>query len=143
MRLYRNQSIDFLHKSTADWFLYDQNFSLSGLRNIASLSLTNLQCINLFHRVEVITRWWFFTANFHYVKCVQIRSFFWSLFSHSRTKYREIRSISPYSFRMRENTDQQKLRIWTIFHTVFFFKLQIILKRTFYQTSNWDKFFRF
>ena len=28
---------------------------------------------------------------------------------------REIRSISPYSVQMQENTDQQKLRIWTLF----------------------------
>ena len=49
------------------------------------------------------------------MKTVQIRSFFWSLFSHIRTEYGEIRSISPYSVRMRENTDQKKLCIWTLF----------------------------
>ena len=31
---------------------------------------------------------------------------FWSLFSHIRTEYGDIRSIFPYSVRMRENTDQ-------------------------------------
>ena len=31
---------------------------------------------------------------------------FWSAFSRIRTEYGEIRSISPYSVRMRENTDQ-------------------------------------
>ena len=31
---------------------------------------------------------------------------FWSAFSHIRTEYGEIRSISPYSVRMRENADQ-------------------------------------
>ena len=31
---------------------------------------------------------------------------FWSVFSRIRTEYREIRSISPYSVQMRENTDQ-------------------------------------
>ena len=46
------------------------------------------------------------------VKSVKIRSFLWSLFSlilasHFRT--------SLYSARVRENTDQKKLRIWTIF----------------------------
>ena len=40
----------------------------------------------------------------HGVKNVQIRSFFWSVFYHIRTEYREILSISPYSVRMRENT---------------------------------------
>ena len=51
----------------------------------------------------------------HCVKCVQIRSFFWTVFSRIRTEYGEIRSISPYSVQMRENTDQKKLRIWTLF----------------------------
>ena len=39
-------------------------------------------------------------------KSVQIRSFFWSLFSHIWIEYGEILRISPYSVRMRENTDQ-------------------------------------
>ena len=50
----------------------------------------------------------------HYVKSVQIRSFFWSIFSRIQAQYREILCISPYSVRMRENTDQKKLRIWTL-----------------------------
>ena len=51
----------------------------------------------------------------HCVKSVQIRSFFWSVFSHIRTEYGEIRSISPYSVGIRENTDQKKIRIWALF----------------------------
>ena len=51
----------------------------------------------------------------HCVKSVQIRIILWSVFSHIRTEYGEIRSISPYSVRMRENTDQKILRIWTLF----------------------------
>ena len=51
----------------------------------------------------------------HCVKSVQIRSFFWYIISRIRTEYGEIRSISPYLARMRENTDQKKLRIWTFF----------------------------
>ena len=51
----------------------------------------------------------------HCVKSVRIRSFFWSIFSRIRTEFGEIRSISPYSVRMRENTDQKKSRIWTLF----------------------------
>ena len=31
---------------------------------------------------------------------------FWSVFSRTQTEHGEIRSISPYSVRMRENTDQ-------------------------------------
>ena len=33
--------------------------------------------------------------------------FFWSVFSRIRTEYGEIRSVSPYSVQMRENTDQK------------------------------------
>ena len=49
------------------------------------------------------------------VKSVQIRSFFWSAFSHIRTEYGEIQSTFPYSVRMKENKDQKKLRIWALF----------------------------
>ena len=35
---------------------------------------------------------------------VQIRSFCWSVFSRIRTEYGKVRSISPYSVQMRENT---------------------------------------
>ena len=51
---------------------------------------------------------------YHGVKIVQIRRFFWSVFSRIQTYYGEIR-ISPYSVRMRGNTGQKKLRIWTLF----------------------------
>ena len=33
--------------------------------------------------------------------------FFWSVFSRIRTEYGEIKSIAPYSVRMRENIDQK------------------------------------
>ena len=60
-----------------------------------------------------------FLSNFakanNSVKSFQIRSFFWSVFSHIRTEYGEILRISPDSVRMQENTDQKKLRIWTLF----------------------------
>ena len=49
------------------------------------------------------------------MKTVQIRSFFWSVFSRIRTEYGDILCISPYSVRVRENTDQKKLHIWTLF----------------------------
>ena len=51
----------------------------------------------------------------HFVKSVQVRSFFWPVFSRIRTEYGEILRIYPYSVRMRENTDHKKLRIWTLF----------------------------
>ena len=51
----------------------------------------------------------------HCVKSVQIRSFFWSVFSHIRTEYGEILNPNTYSARMRGNTDQKKLCVWTLF----------------------------
>ena len=69
----------------------------------------------LFYSILNIYKFHTHKTNIHCVKCVQIRSFFWSVFSRIRTEYGEIRSISPYSVRMRENTHQKKLRIWTLF----------------------------
>ena len=56
-----------------------------------------------------------FSQNIHCLKSVQMRSYFWSVFSRIRTKYGDLRSKSPYSVRMQENKDQKKLRIWTLF----------------------------
>ena len=57
-----------------------------------------------------------FIKNFYPLreKCPN-KEFFLSLFSLIRTKYGEILRISPYSVRIRANTDQKKLRIWTLF----------------------------
>ena len=58
------------------------------------------------------------TTCFNYIHCVksiQIRSYFWSVFSCIWTECGEIWSISLYSVRIQENTDQKKLRIWTRF----------------------------
>ena len=41
--------------------------------------------------------------------------FFWSVFCRIWTEYGVILHISPYLVRMRENRDQKKLRIWTLF----------------------------
>ena len=71
-------------------------------------------------------------SDTHCVKYVQIRSFFWSVFSWIRTEYGDIGSTSPYSVRMRENTDQKKLRIWTLFtqwQNVFFVSLDSFIKK--------------
>ena len=51
----------------------------------------------------------------HCVKSVQIPSFFWSVFSRIRTEYGDLRCKSPYSVRIRANTYQKKLHIWTLF----------------------------
>ena len=49
------------------------------------------------------------------MKSVQIRIFFWSVFSCTWSEYGDLRSKSPYSDRARENMDQEKLRTWTLF----------------------------
>ena len=56
--------------------------------------------------------WIIFLDSFHCVKSVRIRSFLSSVFSCVQTEYGEILRISV---RMRENTDQKKLRMWTLF----------------------------
>ena len=65
-----------------------------------------------------------------YAKSVQIRSFFWSVFSRIWTEYGEILRISPYSVRMRENTVQKKLRIWTLFTQCLFINLFLLQSKT-------------
>ena len=72
---------------------------------ISKTSMANFQSL-LFHKI--------FQALYHCVKSVQKRSFFWSVFSRSL-----------YSVRMRENTDQKKLRIWTLFTQHMFRKSNI------------------
>ena len=61
----------------------------------------------------------------HCVKSFQIRRFFWSVFSAIWTEYGDLRSKSPYSVRIRENTDQKILRIWALFKQCFTFPLTI------------------
>ena len=51
----------------------------------------------------------------HCVKSVQMRSYFWSVFSCIRVEYGDLRSKSPYSIRIQENADRKNLRIWTLF----------------------------
>ena len=53
------------------------------------------------------------------MKSVQIRCMFWSVFSRIRTEYGEIRSISPYSARMWENTDQNNSQYGHFLRSVF------------------------
>ena len=55
-----------------------------------------------------------FTEN-HYMKIVQMLSFFWFVFSCTSTEYRNLRSKYPYSVQIRENADQKKLRMDNFF----------------------------
>ena len=69
------------------------------------------------------------THDSNCVKSIQILSFFWFVFSCMQTEYGNLRSKSPYSVQIQENTDQKKLRIWTLF------KIQIL------QDSNYKSSF--
>ena len=60
------------------------------------------------HIVQTVERSRRFKPTLH-EKCPNTK------FSRIRAEYGEMRSISPYSVRMRENTYQKKLRIWTLF----------------------------
>ena len=62
------------------------------------------------------------SCELHCVKSVQIRSFFWSTISCFWTEYGHLLRKYPYSVRIRENTDQGKLRIWTLFTQGYFHK---------------------
>ena len=76
----------------------------------------------------------------HCMKNVRIRNFFCSTFSRIRTEH----GFSLYSVRMGENTDQTKLRVWTLFTQCQFFflthfrssHLQIFLKK--FQKNLWS-----
>ena len=50
----------------------------------------------------------------HCEKCPDTE-FFWSVFFRIWTKYGDLLYKSPNSVRIRENTDQKKLHIWTLF----------------------------
>ena len=52
------------------------------------------------------------------VESVQIQRFFCSVFPRIQTEYGEIQSISPYSARMRGNTDQKKTPYLDTYHAV-------------------------
>ena len=75
----------------------------------------------------------------HCVKSVQIRRFFWSLFSRIWTEYGYLLRKSPYSVRVRENEDQKKLHIWTLFTQLNFFwvlfRLIVVHKCKIYLTT--------
>ena len=87
------------------------------LQTAAFVELGKYMCLsyiyNSMHQYQIWNFWFMRDCptgikKNHCVKSVQIGSFFWFVFSHIRTEYGEIRSISPYSVEMRENTDQKK-----------------------------------
>ena len=59
-----------------------------------------------------------YALNRHYVKIFQLRGFYWSVFSCIWTEYGDLLRHSPDLVRIQENTDQKKLRIWTLSQAV-------------------------
>ena len=59
------------------------------------------------------------------MKNIQIRSYFWCVFSCIPTEYRDLQSKPPYSARIRENTDQKQLLVWTLFTQLVFESSQV------------------
>ena len=72
-------------------------------------SLTHLKLVSPSFRLRLAI------SHLHSVKTVQIRSFFWSVFSRTWNEYGDLRRKSLYLVQKRENTDQKKLRVWTFF----------------------------
>ena len=58
---------------------------------------------------------------------VRIRSFILPAFSRIRTEHVDLKSKSPYSVRVQENTDQKKLRIWKFFTQCWSLKFTLVL----------------
>ena len=61
------------------------------------------------------------------VKCVQIRSFFWSVFSRIRTEYREYLSVSSpnagkYGLEKTPDLDTFHAVMWNVFDRCFYFR---------------------
>ena len=69
--------------------------------------------------------------------------FFCSVFSQIRTKYREIRSISPYSVRVRRNTDQKNSEYGHFTNSDLYRYFQDLVLMIFYwfwmlRTQSWN-----
>ena len=93
-----------------------QLFQTKTSTQVFSCELCRIFKNNLFYRTHPVAAHLIKedTKNHHCVKNVQIRSFFWTVFSRIRIEYEEIRSISLFSVRIWENTDQKQLRICTL-----------------------------
>ena len=76
------------------------------------------------------------TKNIHTAWSVQIRSFLWSVFSRIQTEYGEIRSISPYSVRMRKNAGKMRTRI--TLNTDSFYVVNSMIKLLKYFVLYWQ-----
>ena len=94
--------------------LIDQDKSINSYKATNSRILLMIICFRLvrYNKVFNLKITWrnhcslFLTYEAPLLKQCLYEELFWSPFSHIWTEYGEIRSISPYSVRMRENGDQ-------------------------------------
>ena len=97
----RNQSIDLLWKSM-DWFLYDNGLRHERVKLYKTSTKIEhfVKVVNCFNPSAIFTKIFQLRQN---CPCLEL---FWFTFSWIWTKYEEIICISPLSFQMRENMDQ-------------------------------------
>ena len=93
--------------------------------------------------VSISTSWTFhFTPSSLGEKC-PYSEFFWSVFSRIRTGHGEIRSISPYSVRIRETMDQKNSKYghFTEWRSEFEIqqKLMVVYRLAKIYINFWDK----
>ena len=113
----------------------ENQYKLRAIESIQSIlgCYNSLAVLELFtSKIQVRAVFRIVSNIYHCVKSVQIWSFFWSVFSRIWTEY----GISPYSVRMRQNTDQKKLRIWTHFTQCMVFFAKIVMFK------SWELFFQ-
>ena len=77
---------------------------------LKKIKLTKYECL-IFDHLCSVTNYMQInksnTENIHCAKSVQMRSYFWSIFSCIQIEYGDLLRKSPYSIRIQENTDQK------------------------------------
>ena len=95
----------------------------SGSLEVEAVSHFFLHCDYLYYlyfsalsllTLQILEKLFLMNSN-HCVNSVQIRSFVWSVFSCILTEYGDLLCKSSYSVQIKKNTEQQKLRILTLF----------------------------
>ena len=72
------------------------------------------------------------------IRCPTLREkcpcseFFWSVFSHIRTEYREILRICPYSVWMWGNTDQKNSEYWHFLRSAYHYAKKLDMQGLIY-----------
>ena len=137
-----------LQTSTMKLFARIVSFVNCKTLNILSLKTSIFDSVNCLSISRILTLlWWRFLSRILSIYCSSktllqslskkcpYAEFLWSAFSCIRTKYGNLRSKSPYSVRMRENTDQKKLRIRTLLTQCTFTQMRLKYRNFLWATS--------